>query len=188
QVYPPSQRTLQKNPRDTGTVVCYCGEPFIPVSSIRFAGGEERSRNDMNAISVSVLVCSILPVLSEAMRPAARQARTAMSPGAAVMSKQLWSGPIDPFTLSAAGRDLASIDLRAAIRPGDEWFEVPRPLAQPADVEPPSWAAHGFHEEDIRRSLGRQFDLERATINSKVVLIDPNANPYVPIRRSGWQT
>jgi hypothetical protein len=55
-------------------------------------------------------------------------------------------------------------------------------------ADPATLAAHGFRDEDVRRSLGRQFDLEWAKLNSKVVLIDPNANPYVPIRRSGWQT
>src|SRR5260370_42568795 len=51
-----------------------------------------------------------------------------------------------------------------------------------------TWAALGFREEDIRRKMGRQFDLELAMLNSKLVLVDPYANPYVPLRRSGWQT
>jgi hypothetical protein len=110
-----------------------------------------------------------------------------MTPRAAALYKQLWGGPVDLLTLSAAGRDLAPDDLHAALRPRDEWLGGPVHSARP-DTESPTWLTNGFREEDIRRSLGRQFDLDWAKLNSKVVLIDPNANPYVPIRRSGWKT
>src|SRR6266478_1266725 len=44
------------------------------------------------------------------------QRRPAMPPRAASLYKQLWGGPVDPFALSAAGRDLAADGLRATLQ------------------------------------------------------------------------
>src|SRR5437870_1862483 len=144
----------------------------------------------MNAVFVSILICSILPVLSEALRPGTRPARSAatLSPRTEALYRQLWAGPVDPFTL--AGHDPGPDEFRAALRVTDG-LPAGRPVSHSRRdaADAATWAGHGFREEDIRRSLGRQFNLEWwGKLNSKIVLIDPNANPYTPIRRSGWQT
>jgi hypothetical protein len=51
-----------------------------------------------------------------------------------------------------------------------------------------SWSALGLQSNDIRLSLSRESNLLWAKLNSKVMVIDPNAVPNVPLRRSGWQT
>ena len=104
---------------------------------------------------------------------------------------QLWRGPIDPLAPPAFGPDLSADEFRATFQNPGALLGEPTGSAGPAPESPAAsalWVAHGFRAEDIRRSLGRQFDLELAKLNTKFVLIDPSANPYAPVRRSGWQT
>jgi hypothetical protein len=148
----------------------------------------------MNAVSLSILVWSIWPLLVEPQgKPptAARPHRASFSRRQEACYKQIWCGSFDPFASIEPSLDDTADELRVAIRNADGPIAEPRPvLAGSAAAVTTSnpWAAYGFRDEDIRRKMGRQFDLELAMLNSKLVLVDPNVNPYVPLRRSGWQT
>src|SRR5579859_3659607 len=149
----------------------------------------------MNALSLSIFICSLWPLLADAQRKATlvpRPARTAMSPRREALYKQIWSGSFDPFTSSQLRGDIAADELRTALQRengliGQSPYSVlTTPTANASASN--TWAALGFRDDDIRRKMGRQFDLELAMLNSKIILVDRNANPYVPLRRSGWQT
>jgi hypothetical protein len=47
--------------------------------------------------------------------------------------------------------------------------------------------AMGFRGERAKQSLGWQRDLEVASLNSKVILIDSDPDASMPVRRNGWQ-
>ena len=52
---------------------------------------------------------------------------------------------------------------------------------------PLDWRMLGFEADGPRRSLGRKLDYEVVTVNSKVVLNDPDWHINTPIHRSGWK-
>lgn len=55
----------------------------------------------------------------------------------------------------------------------------------PRVAQPSSLQALGFADDGSKFSLGRELAIDWAKINSKVVLIGPDAN--LPLRRSGWE-